>query len=82
MFININPMTNAKALISIAKPVMFIRTIKKPYDIPKATEMMQALRGISRVFFFFLLTEISFGLGWFSVGIVKYKPGYKSHDLL
>ena len=22
-----------------------------------------------------------FGLGWFSVGIYKYKPGYKSHDL-
>ena len=21
-------------------------------------------------------------LGWFSVGICKYKPGYKSHDLL
>ena len=23
-----------------------------------------------------------FALGWFSVGICKYKPGYKSHDLL
>ena len=60
MFININPMTNAKALISIAKPVMFIRTIEITYEIPNAIEIMQALRGISRVFFFFLLT-ICFG---------------------
>ena len=63
MFININPMTKAKALISIAKPEMFIRTIKITYNIPNAIEMMQALRGISRVFFFFLLIAISFGLG-------------------
>ena len=64
MFININPMTNAKALISIAKPVMFIRTIKITYNIPNAIEIIQALRGISRVFFFFLFTAVSFvGLG-------------------
>ena len=27
-------------------------------------------------------SDRSYGEGWFSVGICKYKPGYKSHDLL
>ena len=30
----------------------------------------------------FALLVPSVGLGWFSVGICKYKLGYKSHDLL
>ena len=63
MFININPVTNANALISIANPGMFIRTTEATYKIPNAIEMMQALRGIAKVFFFFLLT-IFFG-PWF-----------------
>ena len=37
---------------------------------------------LKRVYVSQIIQRFKRGYGWFSVGICKYKPGYKSHDLL
>ena len=56
----------------------------KSSQFGKISEQAGQNKWAGRKYFSDLLNEQAENLwaGWFSVGICKYKPGYKSHDLL